>query len=101
MLVFTVKFGWLRNWLPDLTQRYAKTTQVVIMLFNPGMMFVVASVVWSMLLLRFTNSTRMASLGLFTCALVIFIMLTYFATVHRGPNWDFYWSQAHWPVMEH
>lgn len=101
VLAFTVNFGWLRNWLPDLTQKFGKTTQIVIMLFNPGMVFVVASAVWSLGLLRFTNSTRMASIGLFTCALVFFVILTYFATVHRGPNWGFYWSKAHWPVVEH
>jgi quinol-cytochrome oxidoreductase complex cytochrome b subunit len=101
VLAFTVHFGWLRNWLPDLTQRFAKTTQIVIMLFNPGMVFVVASAAWSLGLLRFTNSTRMASIGLFTCALVFFIILTYFAAVHRGPNWGFYWSKAHWPAVEH
>lgn len=101
MLAFTVNYGWLRNWLPDLTQKYARTSQLVIMLFNPGMVYVVASAVWSLGLLRFTNSTRMASIGLFTCALVFFVILTYFASVHRGPNWDFYWSKADWPVVEH
>jgi quinol-cytochrome oxidoreductase complex cytochrome b subunit len=101
VLAFTVNFGWLRNWLPELTQRFAKTTQIVVMLFNPGMVYVAASAIWSLGLLRLTNSTRLASIGLFTCALVFFIILTYFATVHRGPNWGFYWSKAHWPVVEH
>jgi hypothetical protein len=71
------------------------------MLFNPGMVYVAACAIWSIGLLRFTNSTRMASIGLFTCSLVLFIILTYFATVHRGPNWGFYWSEADWPVIEH
>jgi Na+/H+-dicarboxylate symporter len=101
MLAFTVNFGWLRDWLPELTQKYARTTQLVIMLFNPGMVYVVACAIWSLGLLRFTNSTRMASIGLFTCALVLFVILTYFATVHRGPNWGFYWSKADWPVVDH
>ncbi len=101
VLAFTVHFGWLRNWLPDLTQKYARATQFIIMVFNPGMVFVAASAVWSIGLLRLMNSTRMASIGLFTCALVFFLILTYFATFHRGPNWGFYWSQADWPVLEH
>lgn len=101
VLAFTVKYGWLRDWLPELTQKYARTAQIVIMLFNPGMMFVAACAIWSVGLLRRTNSTRMAAIGLFTCSLVLFTMLTYFATVHRGPNWGFYWSQADWPVIEH
>ncbi|UCC98824.1 MAG: cytochrome b N-terminal domain-containing protein [Phycisphaerales bacterium] len=101
VLAFTINFGWLRNWLPELTQKHVRATQIVIMLFNPGMVFVVASAIWSLGLLRLTNSTRMASVGLLTCALVFFIILTYFAAVHRGPNWVFYWSQADWPVIEH
>jgi hypothetical protein len=51
--------------------------------------------------LRYTNSTRLAAIGLFTCFLVCFVILTYFAAVHRGPNWEFYWSQADWPTTEH
>jgi quinol-cytochrome oxidoreductase complex cytochrome b subunit len=101
VLVFTVKWGWLPQWLPDLTQKFARATQLLIMVFNPGMVFVVACAAWSLGLLRLTNSTRMASIGLFTCALILFAILTYFAAVHRGPNWGFYWSQADWPVAEH
>ncbi len=101
VLAFTVKYGWLRDWLPELTQKHAKAAQLVIMLFNPGMVFVAACAIWSIGLLRWTNSTRMAAIGLFTCALVLFIMLTYFACIHRGPNWGFYWSHADWPVVEH
>jgi len=37
VLAFTVRFGWLRDWLPELTQKYARTAQLVIMVFNPGM----------------------------------------------------------------
>ena len=93
-LAFTVNFGWLRNWYPEIPQ-------IIITFINPGTVFVLASAMWSVVLLRFTNSTRMAAIGLFTCFLVCFVILTYFATVHRGPNWDFYWSAAQWPVTEH
>ena len=31
------------------------------------------------------------------CVMVGFFVLTYFATVHRGPNWDFYWWPSQWP----
>jgi len=101
LLAFTVKYGWLREWLPDLTQRYSRISQIVIMFFNPGMMYVGVCAGWSIILVRLTNSTRMGSIGLFTCFLVFFVILTYFATVHRGPNWDFFWSHADWPVVEH
>ena len=30
--------------------------------------------------------------------LVAFAILTYIGTVHRGPNWDFYWSPSQWPM---
>jgi hypothetical protein len=54
--------------------------------------------VWSLIVTQRTNSTRMGALAVFTCFLVAFVILTYFATVHRGPNWGFYWSQADWPM---
>jgi quinol-cytochrome oxidoreductase complex cytochrome b subunit len=94
VLAFTINFGWLRNWFPEISQ-------LVIILVNPGTVFVVACAIWSVGLLRVTNSTRMAAIGLFTVFLVCFVILTYFATVHRGPNWDFYWSKADWPTVHH
>jgi hypothetical protein len=27
-----------------------------------------------------------------------FVILTYVGSELRGPNWDFYWSHANWPV---
>lgn len=93
MLWFTVSIGWLRDW-----EATAKVPQIVITLFNPGTVFVVAFAVWSMVVVKVTHSTRMGAIALFTCFLVGFVILTYFATVHRGPNWEFYWSKADWPV---
>ncbi len=93
MLWFTVNHGWLRNW-----EATAKVPQIVITLFNPGTVFVVLFALWSVVVVRVTRSTRMGAIALFTCFVVGFIILTYFATVHRGPNWEFYWSQSDWPV---
>jgi quinol-cytochrome oxidoreductase complex cytochrome b subunit len=93
MLWFTVKFGWLRNW-----ESTAHVPQIVITLFNPGTVFVAVFALWSIAVVRVTRSTRMGAIALFTCFMVGFVILTYFATVHRGPNWDFYWSKAQWPV---
>jgi hypothetical protein len=90
MLAFTVQFGWLRNWFPEIPQ-------IVITLINPGIVFLVAFMVWSFAVTARTNSTRMGALAIFTCFLVSFVILTYFATVHRGPNWGFYWSPGEWP----
>ncbi len=91
MLVFTVQRGWLRNWYPDIPQ-------IVITFVNPGTVILALFTGWSLLVMKLTNSTRMGALAIFTCFLVAFVVLTYFATVHRGPNWDFFWSQADWPA---
>lgn len=91
MLVFTVSFGWLRNWFPHIQQ-------IVIIFVNPGTVLVTLFVIWSFYCMAKYNSTRMAAIALFTCFLVAFVILTYFGTYHRGPNWDFYWLQSQWPV---
>ena len=91
MIAFTVNFGWIRNWFPHISQ-------LVITFVNPGTILVLAFMIWSFYWMGKNNSTRMAALGLFTCFLVAFVILTYFATYHRGPNWEFYWLQSQWPV---
>ncbi len=91
MLVLTVKHGWLRNWYPTIPQ-------VWITIVNPGTVMLAVFVAWSLIIMKRTNSTRMGAIAVFTCYLVAFVILTYFATVHRGPNWQFYWSQDQWPV---
>lgn len=91
MLIFTVNFGWLRNWFPDIHQ-------LVIILINPGTVLVTLIMLWSFYCMVKYKSTRMAAIALFTSFLVAFIILTYFATYHRGPNWDFFWSKASWPT---
>ena len=93
MLWFTVQYGWLRSW-----EATARVPQIVITLFNPGTLITLFFAVWSVVVLKATKSTRMGAVALFTCFLVGFTILTYFATVHRGPNWDFFWSASDWPV---
>jgi quinol-cytochrome oxidoreductase complex cytochrome b subunit len=90
MLVFTVNVGWLRQWFPEIPQ-------LVIIFVNPGTLLVLAFALWSLGTVFKTNSTRMGAVSLFTCFLVGFVILTYFATVHRGPNWTFYWWPSAWP----
>jgi quinol-cytochrome oxidoreductase complex cytochrome b subunit len=87
----TIRFGWLRSWFPDIHQLW-------IILINPGTVLAAAFAGWSQVVLRRTRSTRLSAVALFTCILVGFVILTYVATAHRGPNWDFYWSQSQWPV---
>ncbi|MEW6072622.1 MAG: cytochrome b N-terminal domain-containing protein [Planctomycetota bacterium] len=91
MLWFTVSVGWIRSWFPA-------SPQWVITLCNPGTVYVVAFALWSAAFARRTRSTRMGAMALFTCFLVAFAILTYFATFLRGPNWDFYWSSSDWPA---
>ena len=91
MLVFTVNFGWLRNWIPGISQ-------LVIIVVNPGTILTAFIVWWSLRVLKQTGSTRLSAVAVFTCFLVGFVILTYFATVHRGPNWDFYWWPSLWPA---
>jgi len=91
VLTFTVTQGWLRNWYPDIPQ-------IVITFVNPGTVMLVVYMAFSFLVTRLTNSTRMGALAIFTTFFVSYVILTYFATIHRGPNWDFYWSPIDWPV---
>jgi len=91
LLAFTVRYGWLRNWFSDISQW-------VIILVNPGTVIVAAFALWSLGVMKRSNSTRLSAIALFVCFLVGFAILTYFATVHRGPNWDFFWSKSSWPV---
>jgi quinol-cytochrome oxidoreductase complex cytochrome b subunit len=91
MLAFTVNYGWLRNWFPNIHQLW-------IIAINPGTLLVLMFAAWSLYVLWRRNSVRLAAVSLFTCFLVGFTLLTYFATVHRGPNWHFYWWPTQWPV---
>jgi quinol-cytochrome oxidoreductase complex cytochrome b subunit len=88
---FTINYGWLRTWFPDIPQLW-------IILINPGTVLAVVFAAWSQGVLRWTRSTRLSAIALFTCILVGFVILTYIATVHRGPNWGFYWSKSQWPI---
>jgi len=91
LLAFAINFGWLRQWYPGVPQ-------IVITLVNPGTVYTVLFAAWSLWMMKRHNSTRMGAIALFTCFLVGYIILTYVGTVHRGPNWDFYWTTSSWPV---
>ncbi len=91
VLAFTVRFGWLRDWFPDIAQ-------TVVTLINPGTLLLVLFALWSRAVVRRQGSIRSGAVALFTCLLVAFAILTYFAGVHRGPNWEFYWWPTQWPT---
>jgi quinol-cytochrome oxidoreductase complex cytochrome b subunit len=86
-----IRFGWLRNWFPEISQLW-------VILVNPGTVMTAFIVAWSQLVLRRTGSTRLSAIALFTSILVAFAILTWIGTVHRGPNWEFYWSSSQWPT---
>jgi hypothetical protein len=90
MLVFTINVGWIRDWVPD-------TNQILITAVNPGTVLVAFMTLLGLGTLIVTRSTRQCAVVFFTCFLVSFVILTYFALIHRGPNWDFYWWPSLWP----
>lgn len=86
-----ISFGWVRDWFPD-------APQLVITFVNPGTIIALVYAVYSMWLVRRHDSIRAGALGLFTCFLCGFVVLTVIGTYFRGPNWEFYWSPASWPA---
>ena len=88
---FAIRFGWLREWFPAIPQ-------LVITAINPGTVLTGIYAAYSVWLVRRYDSTRAGALGLFTCFLCGFILLTTIGTYFRGPNWTFYWWPGDWPV---
>ncbi len=86
-----IRYGWLREWFP-------KIPQLVITLVNPGTVLTFIYAAYSIYLVKKYSSTRAGALGLFTCFLCGFALLTLVGSYFRGPNWSFYWSPADWPV---
>lgn len=89
--VFAIRFGWLREWFPDIPQ-------LVITFINPGTLIAAIYALYSLRVVRRFNSVRAGALALFTCFLCGFVVLTIIGTHFRGPNWHFYWSPADWPM---
>ena len=71
--------------------------QLVITAINPGTMLTLVYGAYSIWLVKRYESTRAGALGLFTCFLCGFLVLTVIGTYFRGPNWEFFWSPADWP----
>ncbi len=87
---FVIRFGWIREWFP-------KVPQLVVTCLNPGTLLTALYAWYSVWLVRRFQSSRAGALGLFTCFLCGFLVLTVIGTYFRGPNWAFYWSPAEWP----
>jgi quinol-cytochrome oxidoreductase complex cytochrome b subunit len=87
---FAIRFGWIRQWFPDVPQ-------LVITIINPGTVLTALYAAWSIWAVKKYDSTRAGALALFTCFLCGFVLLTAIGTYFRGPNWVFYWSPTQWP----
>ncbi len=87
---FAIRFGWLREWFPNIPQ-------LIVTFVNPGTVLTLVYGLYSVWLVRRHQSARAGALGLFTCFLCGFVVLTVIGTHFRGPNWEFYWSPADWP----
>ena len=85
-----IRFGWIREW-------WTAAPQLLITFVNPGTLLATIYAVYSVWCVRRYDSTRAGALGLFTCFLCGFAVLTIVGVHFRGPNWAFYWSPADWP----
>jgi quinol-cytochrome oxidoreductase complex cytochrome b subunit len=93
LLVFIlVRYGWLNSWFPG-------TPGIILMLVNPATLSALFYVLWARWIRIRTRSSRMTTMALFTCTITAFIVFTVIGIWFRGPNWDFYWSAADWPVF--
>jgi len=87
---FAIRFGWLREWFPEIPQ-------LVVTIVNPATILTSIYALYSIWCIRRFRSTRAGALGLFTCFLAGFLVLTMIGTYFRGPNWEFFWSPSDWP----
>ena len=85
-----ISLGWIREWWPG-------APQLLITAVNPGTVLTLLYAIYSIWLVRRYNSIRAGAMGLFTCFLCGFVILTIIGYYLRGPNWDFYWSPSQWP----
>jgi hypothetical protein len=67
-------------------------------LLNPATALLLALALWFFAVRKISGSTRAASISLFTCFAVAFVILTVVGTWLRGPNWDFFWFWESWPT---
>lgn len=88
---FAIGVGWLRDFFP-------RIPQIVITVFNPGTVITGLFMLWSVAVVRWTRSTRLGAISLFSCFLVAFVVLSVIGVHFRGPNWVFYWSPGQWPL---
>jgi quinol-cytochrome oxidoreductase complex cytochrome b subunit len=83
ILVFIhVKFGWLRDWFPGISQWF-------VMLINPATITILVFSVYSMWIKKRSGSSRLAAMALFTVSIVALVLFTIIGIWFRGANWEF------------
>jgi len=93
LLVFIMeRYGWMRDWWPGIPH-------VIVMLINPATLSALFYILWARIIKRRHGSLRMSAIALFTSAMTGFIIYTAIGIWFRGPNWEFFWSAAKWPVV--
>jgi cytochrome b-561 len=75
------------------------TNQVWFDILNPASALLILMVLWFFIVKRISGSSRQASLALFSCFIIAFIILTLTGTIMRGPNWEFFWPWELQPKM--
>ncbi|MFC1744010.1 hypothetical protein ACFL35_08450, partial [Candidatus Riflebacteria bacterium] len=69
-----------------------------IVAINPGTILFGILAIYTFAVLLYTGSIRNMVVAFIACLLTTFVIMTYFATFHRGPNWAFYWWPGGWTV---
>jgi quinol-cytochrome oxidoreductase complex cytochrome b subunit len=92
LIFIVVKFGWLRDWIGNISG-------FIILIVNPATISALLFIIWSILIMNKTRSTRMAAIALFTCAITGLIIYTVTGIWFRGPDWEFYWTSSQWTVQ--
>ena len=77
-----VKWGWLRDWIPGISQWF-------VLVFNPATISAAVFSGFSIITHRKTGSTRMAAITLFTMSMIALIIFTIIGIWFRGANWEF------------
>jgi quinol-cytochrome oxidoreductase complex cytochrome b subunit len=73
-------------------------SQLFFEIVNPAVLLMLTFVALYIFSYKTTSSNRTAWITTFTAFIIVFILLTYTASVLRGPNWLFYWPWEAWPT---
>ena len=92
ILMIYISLGWIRDMIPS-------APQVVVMIINPATLSGGLYILWAVMVRKRMQSTRFAAIALFTCIMTAIVIFTAIGIWFRGPNWEFFWPGAEWPVQ--